>query len=197
MPRVPPTNGFCLIDMLAALGLIVTLSAVAIPHVLAGLDDFRTLGAVRYLSTRLQQTRMEAVARSANTAMRFESEGESYMFAVFVDGNRNGVLARDIERGIDGEIDRRERLPDHFPGIDLGALPGLPPVDPASPPPDADPVRFGPSNMVVFTPNGTSTPGSLYVRGRRQSQYAIRVFGDTGKTRVLKFETRKREWRPL
>jgi hypothetical protein len=190
------TAGFCVIDLLAAMGLIVTLSAVAIPNLLAGLDDVRTFGAVRYLSTRLQQSRMEAVARTARTSIRFEPTGESYTFAVFVDGNRNGVLARDIEGGIDVEVRERERLPDRFSGVDFGAIPGLPPVDRSSPPPGADPVRFGASDMVTFTPLGTSTPGSLYVRGR-QSQYAIRVFGDTGKTRVLKFDPRKREWRPL
>ena len=31
-------------------------------------------------------------------------------------------------------------------------------------------------------------PGTVYIRGRRDAQYAVRIFGETGKTRMLKFD---------
>jgi hypothetical protein len=197
LDRAAESAGVCLIDVLAATGLIVTLSVIALPNIMAAVDDFRTAGAARYLSTSLYRIRMEAVARTASTALRFEHAGPTYRYSVVVDGNRNGVLARDIERGIDVEIRAPEQLSDRFTGVDFGALPELPPVDPSSSPPGADPIRIGTSNMITFTPRGSSTPGSLYVRGARNAQYAIRVFGDTGRTRVLKFDPARRVWRPL
>ena len=119
------------------------------------------------------------------------------MYAVYLDGNRNGVRSADISDGVDPEIHKEERLSDLFPGVDFGAVPGLPSVEPGSPPPGDDPVRFGSTSMAVFSALGTSTPGSLYIRGRRDAQYAVRLFGQTGKIRVLKFNPRTRVWRPL
>ncbi len=140
---------------------------------------------------------MTAVTRTANTAMRFTSTERSYAHAVYLDGNRNGVRSADISDGTDPEIQKEERLADLFPGVDFGVVPGLPSVEPGSPPPGGDPVRLGSSNMAVFSPSGTSTPGSLYIRSRRDAQYAVRLFGQTGKIRVLKFNPRTRVWRPL
>jgi type II secretory pathway pseudopilin PulG len=191
------TAGYSLIELMFALGLIVTLGGIAIPQILAALDDFRAYGAVRYMSGRLHEARMAAVARNANTAMRFTRGEGSYAYGVYLDGNRNGVRSVDIARGVDPEIQKEERLADVFPGVDFGAVPGLPSVEPGSPPPGDDPVRFGSTSMAVFSALGTSTPGSLYIRGRRDAQYAVRLFGQTGKIRVLKFDPKTRLWKPL
>lgn len=197
MVRVRSDAGYSLMELLMALVLIVTISAIAIPQILSAVDDFRTYGAARYMSSRLHRARMEAVVRSANAAMRFSYVQGSYVYAVYLDGNRDGVRSVDIQRRIDREIHQRERLPDLFPGVDFGTVADLPPVDPASPPPGGDPIKFGSTNMAAFTALGTSTPGSLYIRGRRDAQYVIRVFGQTGKIRVLKFNPRTRKWKPL
>jgi len=191
------TAGYSLIELVFALGLIVTLGGIAVPQILAALDDYQTYGAVRYMSGRLHEARMTAVTRTANAAMRFTRTEHSYAYAVYLDGNRNGVRSADISGGVDPEIQKEERLSDRFPGVDFGAVPDLPSVEPGSPPPGDDPVRFGSSNMAAFTALGTSTPGSLYIRGRRDAQYAVRLFGQTGKIRVLKFNPRTRVWKPL
>jgi hypothetical protein len=189
--------GYCLIELVFAAGIAATLSAMAAPQLLVTLDDSRTLGAVRYLSTRLQEARMEAVARSANVAVRFTLAGGVYGYTVYRDGNGNGVLSRDIQQGVDPQIHSVERLPDQCAGIDFGALPGIPPADPSGTAPGSDPIRLGSSDMVSFSAMGTSTTGSLYVRGRRNAQYAIRIYGETGKTRILKYDTRNRIWSTL
>jgi len=189
--------GYSLIELVFAFGLIVTLAGIAIPQALAALDDFRAYGAVRYMAGRLQEARMTAVTRNANTAMRFTNTERSHAYAVYLDRNRNGVRSSDISDGVDSQIQKEERLSDLFPGVDFGAVPGLPSVEPGSPPPGDDPVRFGSSNMAVFSALGASTPGSLYIRGRRDAQYAVRLFGHTGKIRVLKFNPRTRGWKPL
>src|SRR5262245_7292667 len=172
-------------------------TAAAAPQLLAGLDEWRTRGAVRYLSGRIYQARMEAAVRNADTAVRFVQIGSTYEYSTVTDGNRNGVRSLDIQAGIDPVVHSKERLSDKFPGVEFGALPGLPPVDPAGAAPGSDPIRLGTSDMVTFTPLGASTPGSVYIRGRGKVQYVLRVFAETGKIRMLRFYPGSREWRQL
>jgi hypothetical protein len=140
---------------------------------------------------------MEAVLRSADVALRFTATPGGYTYEVFQDGNGNGVRTRDIQRGTDRQIQAPERLRDQFTGIDFGTLPGLPPIDPAGSPPGDDPIRLGSSDILTFSALGTSSSGSLYIRGRRTAQYAIRILGESGKTRLLKFDSSARQWKPL
>jgi prepilin-type N-terminal cleavage/methylation domain-containing protein len=194
--RYIETHGYTLIELLFVAGLIAIVSATAIPHIAPALDEFRTAGATRYISTRLQRTRMEALVRSVDVAMQFTPTTNGYAFAVFADGNHNGVLTADIASGADRRLGAVERLGDHFAGVDFGAIPGLPPVDVGGTPPGTDPIRLGPGSVATFSALGTSTSGSVYVRGRT-AQYVVRIFGGTGKTRVMKFHPRTKQWRPL
>ena len=73
-----------------------------------GVDETRTAGAAQYLSARLQRARMEAVLRSAAVAVQFTHDASGYSYAFYVDGNGNGVVARDIQRGVDRRINAVE-----------------------------------------------------------------------------------------
>jgi type II secretory pathway pseudopilin PulG len=194
---VRSARGFTFFDLLFATALIAVVMAAAVPQLLAGLDEWRTRGAVRYLSGRLYQARMEAAVRNADTAVRFVHAGSSYEYVTIADGNRNGVRSLEVQAGIDRVVHSKERLTDKFPGVDFGALPGLPPVDPSGAAPGSDPIRLGTGDMVTFTPLGASTPGSLYIRGRGKVQYVLRVFAETGKIRMLRFYPGSREWKQL
>ena len=190
-------SGYSLLDLLAAMALTVTFGAAAIPQYLTAADEVRASGAAYHISGRLQRARMEAVLRSATVGVQFTQTATGYSYAVYVDGNRNGVLTRDIQRGVDRLIAPLERLPDRFPGIEFGAVPGLPPVDAGGTPPGTDPIRLGSGNIASFSAMGTSSSGTVYIRSRRDAQYAVRIYGETGKTRLLKFEPRTGLWRQL
>lgn len=174
-----------MLELMFVTAVIATLSGVAVPQTLASLDDVRAAGATRYISSRFYRARMEAVMRSTSVAIQFSRVGGHYTFAVYQDGNGNGVLASDIASGMDRRVSPIESLSDNFKGVDLGAIPGLPAIDPGGAPAGDDPIQLGASNILTFTSHGTSSSGTVYIRGA--SQYAVRVFGDTGKSRVLKF----------
>ena len=129
--------------------------------------------------------------------MKFTQTGSTYEYAVYLDGNGDGVRTHDINSGVDTALGAPERLGDQFQGVDFGVLPGLPSVDTGSAPPGNDPIKLGASNLLSFSANGTSSTGSLYIKGQRGTQYVIRVFGVTGKTRVLKFSRSTQLWHPL
>ena len=59
-------SGYSITELTVVIGVMATTAAIASPRILTALDDFRTLGAVRYLSTSFQQARMEAIVRHAD-----------------------------------------------------------------------------------------------------------------------------------
>jgi hypothetical protein len=165
--------------------MVAVMAAAAIPSSIAGLDMARTKGAARHLGARVAFARMEAAKRGVYVALRFEGSGAAVSFAMFADGNRNGVRTRDIDRGIDRRIDSRVRLAEQFPGVSYGlsAAAG-----------GGDPLRIGSSQLLSISPVGTATSGTLYVRGRDGTQLAVRITGTTGRTRILRFDERSRQW---
>jgi hypothetical protein len=128
--------------------------------------------------------RSQAVKRSAHVALRFEERPSGITFRMFADGNRNGVRTSDIDGGIDRPIDNAIRLADLFPGAAIGVAGDA----------GTDPIRLGSSNLLSFTPLGTSSSGSVFVRGRDGSQFVVRVLGATGRARVQRFVARSRTW---
>jgi prepilin-type N-terminal cleavage/methylation domain-containing protein len=188
--------GFTLIEVMFALALAATVSAAAVPQLLASVDDFRAAGAARTLAARLQQTRVRAVARARDTALRVSHDSRGYVIATYEDGNANGVRSADIDAGIDRPIAPPFRVNDQFPGVDFGALPAIPGAD-GSLAPGTDPVRLGSTDSATFTPSGTATAGSLYVLGGRSAQYVVRIYGETGRTRIMRYAVTSRRWVPL
>jgi prepilin-type N-terminal cleavage/methylation domain-containing protein len=178
-------DGFTLLELLFVMALVLVLSGIAIPQTLATIDASRATAAARYLSGRLQLARTLAVQRSAAVAIRFETDGRDVRFSMYQDGNHNGVRTRDIEVNIDRQIEQPVRLSELFPGADFGLT-----VDQQN----ADPIQLGGPDLLTFTPAGTSTSGSLYLKGRDGSQYAVRVLGATGRTRLQRYDERKRKW---
>ena len=185
-----------LAELATVLGVFGTVAATTMPQILAGLDESRVAGAARYMSSRLADSRMDAVTRAREVAVRFSGSNGVYTFTVYVDGNRNGVLSRDIARGIDMPTRGPELISDNFSTVYFGAQPGVPAIEPGGQPPGDDPIRFGTANSVSFSALGTATSGTIYLTGRGGAQYAVRIFGATGKIRVYRFNRLTGKWMP-
>ena len=176
-----------------ALTLMVIVGGAAIPLAHSSVDRSRTVGAASYVAGRIALARLEAVRRSAHVAIRFTAEPDGYSLQTYVDGNRNGVLTRDIALGFDTPITSREHLDHHFSGVEFGIQPNVTGIDPG--PFDAsDPVQIGSSTLLSFSPTGSSTSGTLFIRGLRGHQFAVRLLGATGRTRILEFNFAERRW---
>ena len=165
--------------------LMAILAGTAVPQVLTSIDRSRGLIAAKYLGSRLALARTLAVTRRASVGLRFIDEPRGISFEVYQDGNRNGILTADIQRQVDRLLEPATRLFELFPGVQIGLVPGVP---------GSDPVQLGRTNILSFSPQGTATSGTVYVRGRDGTQWAVRVLGATGRTRVLKYVVRTGEW---
>lgn len=171
-------------DILFVLSFIAILSAVAVPQSFAAIDRIRASAATRYLASRMALARAQAVMRSAHVALQFEEEPSGVSFRMFADGNGNGVRTVDIAADVDRPLDTSVLLSDLFPGVAIAVSGSA----------GTDAVRLGATNLLSFTPLGTATAGSIYVRGRDGSQFAVRVLGTTGRTRLQQYIERTRAW---
>lgn len=187
-------SGVSLAEIMTAISVSATVVSVAMPMLLTGLDGFRAAGAARYFAARLAMARMDAVKRTRTVAVRFEPEGEGFRFCVYVDGNRNGVRTADIADGTDWPLGEADRLNAHFRNVVFGIAAHVPGVDGEAAGADSDPIRFGRSNLLSYTPLGTSSSGTAYIRSLGGTQYAVRVLGATGRTRVLEYRPEARRW---
>ena len=186
------SRGFSLLEVLLVTSIVATLAAVSTPVTAGALDELRTSMAARYLEGRIMNARATAVKRSTRIGLRFEPVENDCRISEYVDGNANGVRASEIAAGLDPEIGQAELIGGLFPGVGFGLHTGVPDVD-GSLSSGSDGLRIGSSRILTLGPDGTATSGTLYVRGRR-GQYAVRILGFTGRTRVLRFHPGTGQW---
>jgi hypothetical protein len=186
-------RGTSVIEQLFVLALMTIVFGMALPTVGRGVEHARLRGAAFYISSRVAQLRMQAVHRYANVALRFAASAP-YQYQPFMDGDNDGVRSADIADGRDPAMGPRESLQDNFPGVQFGFVQGCPLVDGSAVSVGADPIRLGSGQLLVFSPAGTATSGTLYLRGRLEIAYAIVVLGATGRTRLLACTPARGTW---
>jgi len=185
--------GFTILELLFVVAITATLSALAVPHSLRALDDFRTRSAARYLAQRIGTARFDAIRRSATHGLRFTPAAADYSMAAVADGNRNGLRTAELTSGVDRVLTEPELLAWHFAGVAFGLVEGVPDAD-GHPAGSTDGVRLGPSRILAINADGTATSGTLYLRGGGRTQYAVRVLGVTGRVRLLRFDLFQGRW---
>jgi len=193
--RFGETGGAAFIDIIVATSLCFLMAAIAVPVIGGTLERERTIVGAHYLAGQLQRARLDSLKRARFVAVRLQVIGERTELRLFADGNGNGVLQRDIDHGIDPPLTPAAWLDDQARDISLRINQEILDVSGSSAlAPGDDPLRIGNTSLLTFSPLGSATSGTLYVAAHRGPQMAIRVFGATGRVRVLMFDARTRQW---
>jgi len=182
------------------------MTLVAVIAGLAGPDLFRLTRALRLemaareLVMVLRTARSDAIRNGRKVGVRFQiAERHRVSFALYADGDGDGVRTADIESGIDPQISPVKSLIHVGRRIRLGFPSGPAPRDPADPGRRMDrlhdPVRFGRSDIASFNSLGGSTPGSLFITDSGTGLAVVRVLGQTGRIRVLTYEAESEVWK--
>jgi prepilin-type N-terminal cleavage/methylation domain-containing protein len=192
-------QGFQLLELLTVLAVLGLATALSLPQIVSAVAGQRLRSAASELVGTLRLARSEAIARSANVAVRFDPRPDgNATFTLFRDGDDDGVLNADIASGVDLPVGPPRRLSALGQGARFGFPRGTPPTDPGNPrrPLERldDPIRFNNSNLASFDPLGGSTPGSLYLTDGVDRLVAVRVVGRTGRVRVLTWRPANRTW---
>jgi hypothetical protein len=169
------------------------IAAMAAPLTAGVVEAGRIRHAAGFLSSRFRLARQEAIARSANVGVVFDIEDEGWRLRVCRDGTRNGLRRADVQSGVDPCFDGPYALDELFPSVTIAVDPAL--RGPGGEPGSADPVRFGSADIVSFSPLGSCTAGSVFLRSRSGQQFTVRVGGLTSRIRVLWYEPAQSAWR--
>lgn len=183
--------GASMVEVTIALALVATTAAMSAPLFASSVDANRARAAAQYLAAECRSARIQAIARSATSALVFDQVAGKWQIQRCLDGNGNGVRRADITRGRDSCAPPVE-LGRLFSGVAIAIDASLP--DPDGGPGSPDAVRFGSSDLASFTSAGTATAGTVYIRSAGGAQFAVRVAGVTARTRVLHFVVATRTW---
>jgi len=186
---------FSLIEILIVVAIVGLTAGIATPHA----QSLRRRAAVRAtvveIRAMFRAARMRAITRNAYTGVKFTQGSRDWEFAIYDDGNRNGIHSNEIALGIDRKV-TASRAVSQSPELARVELRASVAVDPdgAKIKPGASPVQFGSGSICSFSPIGQSTSGTIYITDSGGQAWAVRVFGSTARVRLLRYDDVRKKW---
>lgn len=196
-PGLSRDGGLTSIELLVGLAVAGALLAATATGAFQLQSALAVRSAAAELSAGFLRARAYALTKGISVALKFRKDGGRWEWALFRDGNGNGVRNAEIASGVDRSLGLAIVWPraDVIPGI----LKGTPVPDPGSPGSTLDrlddPIRFNSSDLCSFSPLGESTPGSVYLWDGRDRMAVVRVFGRSAKVRTLFHYRGEKSWR--
>ena len=188
-------RGLSLIELLTVMAILAMAVSVAVPSWMSLRRHAAVRSAAAEIRSVFHHVRSRAIARAHNAGVLFIRSGSQWKFAVYDDGDRDGVRNDDIRKGVDVLVTPPRFLFQQPQLVSVGLLPQTirdPDGDPLRP--GDSPVQFNRSSICSFTPLGTSTPGTIYLTDDAGSLFAVRSYGATAKIRLLRYEPGVGKW---
>ena len=188
-------SGYSLLEILTVVAIIGTIAAVTVP----AFGTIQRRAALRAAASELRGifhvARSRAISRHVNCGVKFSLVGGEWQYALYDDGDGDGVRNDDISRGIDRRASESRPALRESRAVSIGVI-DRSFVDPDGErtAPSASPVRFNRSSICSFSPFGESTPGTIYLTDRGDQLYAVRVYGNTASIRTLRYEVKSGRW---
>ncbi|MBZ5640534.1 MAG: hypothetical protein LAO51_17485 [Acidobacteriia bacterium] len=190
--------GTTLAEILVVVAILAAAAIVAVPAGADLLSSARAEAGAREMATTFSALRFKSVALRRYRGLLFERRGRDWVYFEVEDGNGNGLRTAEVRSGVDRTVSGPHRLEDDVEKATPGVPPGgpFPEVPPGSARVDetSDPVQFGSSDLVSFSPAGSASSGTLYVTDRRNGLAAVVLYGPTARVRVWRFDPWRRRW---
>lgn len=178
--------------------LVAAVLALALPAASLLRESGRSGAGARLMAGQLAAMRWRSVTLRKGHGLLFERDDEGWLWRIVEDGNGNGLRTAEVKRGVDPLLSGPHRLERSVEHVRLGFPPGGP--FPRIPPKRGvitdteDPIQFGRSNLVGFSPLGDASSGTLYVTDGREGLHGIVLFGPTARLRIWRYDPRSRTW---
>ncbi len=176
-------SGHSLLEMLVVVAVMMVMAAVALPFFRPMFADAQLVGAGQAFKGQFRLAASAAVRGNVYTAIRFERREGATSYSIYRDGDDDGVRSDDIRARRDTLVAGPFPLATG-PTVRVGFLRGVPAIPPERGTLTGDPIRFGRSDIISFSPLGTATPGTFYLAGDG-AQAAVRVTGGSARVRLM------------
>ena len=192
-------GGFQLLEAIVVLAIVMIMAGFLLPPLLRIADGRRVRLAAAELTGVLREARSYSIRHNCHVGVKFQVEDTEVRWTLYRDGDGDGVLNRDIDSGVDPPLGLPRTLTHLGRHIRFGFPPGPPPRDPGDPRRRMrrldDPIRLNRSDIASFGPLGGSTSGSLYVTDSVRHLVVVRLFGRSGKVKVMRWDASEDRWR--
>jgi len=188
-------SGYTLLEILATTAIIALLALIALPAFGTYRRHASVQAAAAETMTTLRNVRAQAIAGARHIGVKFVQSGAAWSYALYEDGDGDGIRNDDIVSGVDRRLTPNQPLMPQLHVARIGLLPTAmrdPDGDPLLP--TASPVAFGRSTICSFSPIGSATAGSIYLVDDTGELYCVRVFGATGRVHFLRYNGGSRRW---
>jgi len=198
--RVETERGWTLVELLVVFALLSLLVAMVLPHVVAAAGGVTVRLAADEVMGALRETRIVGLRLGTYVGVKFRTADDGGVtYAIYRDGDGDGVRTADIDAGVDPLVGAPRRLQHFGRSVRFGFPPGPAPRDPGSPGRRLDrlddPIRFNRSDIASFSPLEGATPGTVYLTDGARRLVAVRVTGRTGRVRILTYDGARETWR--
>jgi prepilin-type N-terminal cleavage/methylation domain-containing protein len=194
-------RGFQLVELLVTLSILALLVLLAAPALTRSASGYSTRLAAQEVQSAMRAARAYAQRHATRVGVKFhvDDESGSVSWALYRDGDGDGVRTKDIESGIDPLASPFTTLAHFGRRVRFGFPAGEPPRDPSRPHRQItrldDPIRFNRSDIASFSPLEGSTPGSVYITDGAHHLICVRLQNRSGRARLLIYDRQSREWR--
>ena len=188
-------QGTTLIETVVALTIVGVVALCAVPSFAAYRRQTSVLAAAHEMRTLLRKIRSRAIAHGGNSGVKFVKTPSNWTYALYDDGNGNGIYNADITKGIDKRYFGPAVVTPSFHIASISLLPKtIRDPDGAKLLPTDNALQFGNSTICSFSDQGGGTPGTIYISDGISNLYCVRVFGATGRVRMLRYDSAKAKW---
>jgi len=177
------SSGVGLIEILAAMSVILILSALVLPRIRRFLEFYALDSAIQTLSSNLEVARYSAISRRCNAVAQFNASASSY--EVFEDKNGNG--AKDSAERTFGSYSLPRRV--LFSGANLKG----PPANPSGS--VSDPISFS-GDRLAFNPTGKINGGlgTIYLQNSTGDAFAL-TFNMASRLKIYRWSKAAQTWK--
>ncbi len=195
--KIKKTEGMSLMELLVCVAIISVFISAVIPGFAGIMAKARLKNTSRSILFLFQRVRIQAISEARYIGVRFENseDGKGICYSIYQDGDGDGLRTADIEAGIDKRVEGPRHF--HMEGVEFGILEGKVKDVPTSGGTinnSDDPIKFGRSNIVSFSPIGRSSSGSVYLKSGNSYMFTIKLYGASAKMKEWEYNSTTEDW---